>query len=107
MALMIVFMLLPAALSARTTRAWDYQQLLDGADLVVIATPTATKDTSERMILGDVAPDVHVIGVETEFDVQATLKGDKTAAKLVLHHYRFADERDMVALGAPFLAYFS
>lgn len=97
---------LPAILSARIMRTWSYQELLDGADLVVIAKPIVTKDTPEKAILPGITPDVHMIGVETEFEPQAILKGEKTVTKLVMHHYRFANEQEARNRGRPNFAYF-
>lgn len=66
-----------------------YQQMFDQADLVAIAEPISTNDTTERCLLPNIFPDIQVIGVETEFVVQTMLKGDKSATKkFVLHHYR-------------------
>lgn len=59
--------------------------MLDKADLVVVAKPTSTKDTSETTILAT----ANVVGIETEFSVRAVLKGSQDVEKLVLHHYRF------------------
>ena len=85
---------------------WTYQDMLDKSDLVVIAEPTATKQTAEAMILPGISPDIHVVGVETAFEVSATLKGSKETKTLLLHHYRFADPSESKLLGAPDLAVF-
>ena len=73
--------------NARAVRTWSYQELLDKADLVVIATATATKDTAEHIDLPGFTAQP-VIGVETRFEVSVVLKGDTTLKDLVLHHYR-------------------
>jgi len=73
--------------TARLLQPWSYQELLDKSDLVVIATPTATKETKERINLpGFVGQPV--IGVETQFAVSAVLKGGKVKNELTLHHYK-------------------
>ncbi|HWB08700.1 MAG TPA: hypothetical protein VG826_05735 [Pirellulales bacterium] len=72
---------------ARAVATWSYQKLFDESDIVVIATPTATSDTSEKSpgLDGFGQP---VVGVETKFTVSAVLKGDKKTEAFVLHHYR-------------------
>jgi hypothetical protein len=73
---------------ARITKLWTYQELHDQADIVVIAKHTATKDTTEQAVLPNIAPDVHVIGLSSDFDIEVVLKGDSSLKKLTLHHYR-------------------
>jgi hypothetical protein len=74
----------------------NYDQLTAEAEVVVIASPTAVRDTPERSELPYIAPAMKAMGVETTFEVVALLKGElrpKTAGKprsLVLHHYRLA-----------------
>jgi hypothetical protein len=64
------------------------EDLFKPADLVVIAVPVgASRDTPERSVLRGVTPNVHVVGVNTEFRVLFTFKGSKRA-RFVLHHYR-------------------
>ncbi len=72
---------------ARAVRLWTYQELLDKADFVVIAVPTAMGDCQERLqsLPGTRQP---VVGVETKFQVSAVLKGEKSTKEFVLHHYR-------------------
>jgi len=77
------------AQSRITNPTLTYQQMFDQADLVTIAQPISTNDIAERIVLPDIFPDIEVVGVETEFVVQMTLKGNKAAAeKFVLHHYK-------------------
>jgi hypothetical protein len=79
---------------ARPVAFRNYDQLTAEAELVVIATPTAVRETPERTNLPFLAPPLKAIGVETTFEVSALLKGelpDVPAGKprrLVLHHYR-------------------
>lgn len=75
---------------ARLTKLWTYQELYDQADLVVIAKHTATTNTTEQAVLPNIAPDVHVIGLSSDFDIEVVTKGDRSLKKLVLHHYRLA-----------------
>jgi len=76
--------------AARGVRIWPNQELLDKADLVVLATPTGNVDTQEHIDLPGFAGE-HVVGVETRFAVAAVLKGDHALKDLVLHHYRTDD----------------
>jgi hypothetical protein len=90
---------------ARFMRAWTYQELFHQADLVVIAKPVSTQDTDERTVLPQIAPDVHVIGQSTAFDISVVMKGDKSLKKFVLHHYRLANPKELLING-PSLASF-
>jgi hypothetical protein len=101
-----VLMLATACLAqARLMRSWTYQELFDQADLVVIAKPVATQDTSEQAVLPNIAPDVHVIGLSTDFDIAVVMKGDKSMKKFILHHYRLANSKELMDNG-PSLASF-
>jgi hypothetical protein len=68
--------------------------MFDKADLVVIARPTATKDTSEHSKL---LTDIPVIGVHTDFETRLVLKGSHDATSFTLHHYRLdrADDENI------------
>ena len=70
---------------------WSYQQMFDQADLVVIAKPISTKDTSENGKLVSVS-NFDVVGLSTEFETALVLKGDRMLKEFVLHHYRLRDE---------------
>ncbi len=102
-----VLLILAAALlaQARSVRSWSYQALYDQSDLVVIATPISTKATAERTTLPNLSPEIHVIGLSTEFDISLVLKGEKNAKKATLHHYRLADPKQVLGNG-PCLASF-
>ena len=90
---------------ARLMRTWSYQELYEQADLVAIATPTSTQDTTEKATLPNISPDVHVIGLSTEFEIRLVLKGDKGLKKMTLHHYRLPDPKQLMING-PNLASF-
>jgi hypothetical protein len=77
--------------SARLARGWTWEEMCDQADLVVIARPTATKDTSEHSKLLETIP---VIGVHTEFETRLVLKGSHALTSFTLHHYRFASIKE-------------
>ncbi len=82
----VVILLTATEGRARLTRAWTWQEMFDQADLVVIARPTASKDTSEHSKLLSHIP---VIGVHTEFETRLVLKGPRGVTSFTLHHYRF------------------
>ena len=90
---------------ARSMRTWTYQELYDQADLVVVAKPISTQNTSEKAVLPNISPDVHVVGLSTQFDISVVMKGDKNLRKCVLHHYRLANPKEMLDNG-PMLASF-
>jgi hypothetical protein len=102
-----VLLILATALlaQARLMKSWSYQELYDQSDLVVIAKPISTQDTTEKATLPNISPDVHVVGLSTEFDISLVMKGDKSAKKATLHHYRLADPKQLMING-PSLASF-
>jgi hypothetical protein len=79
---------------ARPVAIRTYDQLTAEAELVVIATPTAVRDTPERTDLPYITPGTRAIGVETTFEVAVVFKGELRPAAagkpqtLLLHHYR-------------------
>lgn len=100
------FLMLITALStqARLMQGWTNQQLFDKSDLVVIATPSANSDTQERIGLPGYTA-LQVIGIETGFTISATMKGDKTQQKIVLHHYRAVPDGGPVINGPNLLSF--
>lgn len=90
---------------ARTMRTWSYQELYDQADLVAIAKAISTQDITEEAVLPNIAPDVHVVGLSSEFDISVVMKGDRSIKKATLHHYRLDDPKQLVMNG-PNLATF-
>ncbi|MDZ4815676.1 MAG: hypothetical protein SGI71_05370 [Verrucomicrobiota bacterium] len=83
---------------------WSYQELYDQADLVVIAKPISTLETTEKVVLPDISPG-SVVGLSTEFDIRVVMKGDKSVKKVTLHHYKLADPQEWMRNG-PNLASF-
>jgi hypothetical protein len=81
----------PLLAQARMMHSWSYQQLYDRADLVAVARPVSTSDTTEKATLSDVTPEAPVVGLSTEFEIRLVMKGEKNLGKLVLHHYRLQD----------------
>lgn len=90
---------------ARLMNSWSYQELYDQSDLVVIAKPISTQDTAEKATLPNISPDVHVVGLSTEFDISLVMKGDRSTKKATLHHYQLADPKQLMING-PRLATF-
>ena len=84
---LVLILALPVIGGARLVRMCPDQELFDKSDLVVIATPVATKDTNEHGSHPNRATQA-IIGVETTFSVSAVLKGDPAIKRFVLHHYR-------------------
>jgi ankyrin repeat protein len=89
---------------ARLINVRSYEDLDKTSDVVVVARPVATKDTKEKTVLRGIAPDVQVVGVSTEFEILAGLKG-ANLKKLVVHHYRLAHPNERMG-NAPMLAVF-
>jgi hypothetical protein len=75
----------PGSVHARRLESWPYDQLLEKADLVVIATAVTGKDSGE--ISRDNLWKSKFVGVNTNFSVKAVLKG-KAGDKLTVFHYR-------------------
>ena len=65
----------------------SYRDMYEQADLVVIAKPLATRDTSE---VGKVPrlSTCDVVGLSTDFEALVVMKGNSALNTFVLHHYR-------------------
>ncbi len=100
-----IILAIPLAAFGRLMKNWSYQEMFDQADLVVVAKPVSTADTAERAILPNITPDVHVVGVETKFEIRLVMKGGKDIRTLTLHHYRLDDPKTAMMNG-PELAVF-
>ena len=101
----LTILTVPLLAQAREMTSWSYQELYDQADLVVIAKPISTQDASEKAVLPNISPDVHVVGLSTEFAISVVMKGDKRLKECVLHHYRLTNPKEMMING-PMLASF-
>jgi hypothetical protein len=86
------FALVGLSASARAVRPWSKEELMKAADLVVVATPMATKDLNEENSLGWErtigGAAIKFRGVETTFKVIDVLQGKPPGDQIVLHHYR-------------------
>jgi hypothetical protein len=89
----------------RPSRAWSFQELTDRVDLVVIAKPISTTNTTEHWVLPNTSPGVRVVGVNTEFEVLVALKGDKSLKTLVLHHCRLANPEEHLFNGPSLVSF--
>jgi len=102
---LLLFLAMPAIITARAVRAWSYQEMFDQADLVVIAKPTATKDTEEKGRVADFSRPYEVIAVATELEASVIMKGEKATTPFVLHHYGLAKPDGPVVNGPNFVAF--
>lgn len=82
-----------------------FRELYQKSDIIVVGKPVSTKDTAEQTVLHGISPDVHVLGLSSEFDVIFVLKGDSSLKDLVVHHYRLANPNLGIGSG-PELASF-
>jgi ankyrin repeat protein len=80
-----------------------YEELYNMSDVVVVAKPLATKDTDEKTTL---RTRIQIVGVSTEFQIIAGLKGAASLKQLTVHHYRFASPDDAPMVNCPNLAWF-
>ena len=102
------FLILAAATFAANARliySPDLRTIDKTVDIIAVAKPVATTDTDERTNLPHISPDVHVIGLSSEFEIIFVLKGDTNLTKLVVHHYRLANQNEQMG-NAPMLASF-
>jgi hypothetical protein len=102
--LLIVYVAICQPASARFMHYMSYKQMQKRADLVVIATPLETKEAGERGTMPG-GPDWDVVGLSTEFDVSAVLKGNEKLAKCVLHHYRQKNPNVLLKDGPSFVSF--
>lgn len=71
-------------------RGWSSKELIEKADLIVIATPIAkSQATGKSMILEGVKPDMEVIEMKTNFEIKGTLKGKLKVKNFTLTHYYY------------------
>ena len=102
------------AADAGLTVSYTFAQLMERADLVVVAIPLETRETSERTELPDIwtsLPDgakapIRVGGVETVFKCLLVFKGAcPPDSVLTLHHYRELEKRAVVMSGPILLTF--
>lgn len=77
------------AAGALIGRLWSFEERTAQADLVVIASVVATRDTGARASIVGVTPPFPVVEVRTEFAVRQVLKGAPGGDRIVLRHYRY------------------
>jgi hypothetical protein len=86
---------------ARLTEAISYKELFEKADLVAIAVPVSTVETTEHTSIGGFP----VTGITTQFQVQLVLKGDKEVSLFMLHHYTLANPNEPVVNGPDLVSF--
>lgn len=91
---------------ARLMNSRSFRKLDKRADIIVVAKPVSTKDIAEQIDLPHISPAVHVVGLSSEFEVSIVLKGDNSLKKLVVHHYRLTNPKELMIDG-PNLASFN
>jgi ankyrin repeat protein len=90
---------------ARAINPPDLRKIDQIVDIIAVAKPVSTTDTDEQINLPHISPDVHVIGLSSVFEVIFVLNGDTNLTKLVVHHYRLANQNQVMGDG-PTLASF-
>ena len=82
--------------NARLINSRSFRELDKRADIIVVAKPVSTKDIAEQIDLPHISPAVHVVGLSSEFEVSIVLKGDNSLKKLVVHHYRLTNPKELM-----------
>ena len=96
----------PVIAFGRIRPVWSYEQIHDKSDLVVIARPISSTPLEEKTTLPNIAPAIHVVGIQTRFEVRLVLKGYAKTKTICLHHYAFQNPSDAQLGGAPELVSF-
>jgi len=83
------FLVYPSAAPARLHKSWNYDQLLKGADLVVLAAAVRTEQADD-------APPNHswpreLVAQNTTLKVRGTLKGKAEGENIKVLHFKFGD----------------
>jgi hypothetical protein len=102
------------AAAAPAADTWSYDQLNDQADLVIIATPVSVKDLGENTFLPgiqEMGPDgkampIPAQGLESNFEIEAKLKGNWPLDRIVLYYLRETSPPAQSAPGGPMLVTF-
>jgi hypothetical protein len=87
---------------ARASRIWSHEELAKDADVIVIVSATGTQDTADK--LAGAGLQGQLVGVNTEFTVQAALKG-KVDGKLTVLHFRYPDPTPPIINGPNLVAF--
>jgi hypothetical protein len=88
---------------ARAIKVWTYQELFEGADLVVLARAVSDADAGYRVT--DKPLRNYLVGVLTTFEVEQVVKGGHEGKELVVFHYRMSKDAPPVENG-PLLVSF-
>jgi hypothetical protein len=106
--------------AARPVHILSYEEMTTQADLIVIATPVATRDTGEKTTfpgIQTIFPSVQTgtagysgpvsgISLETTFSLLAILKGNLKENTFILYHFRLANEATGAISNGPNLVIF-
>ena len=87
---LLIVALLASTAFGRLIPDWPYKRLFKEADLVVIATVDGSVDTTDRL---KTAWKVDLLGMNTTFTIQSTLKGKARNARITVLHYRTPEGR--------------
>ncbi len=85
---------------ARLVEDWSYERLFKESDLIVIAQPTKSENSTDR--LRDNPWKTEFLGVNTKFHVEHVLKGNFDVAELTLLHFK----TDALIVNGPSLVSF-
>ncbi len=100
LAILIASASAPTPAVGRLSYLWTFSELAEKADAIVVAEPISTTSTAEKTELSEnISPPVAVVGVETEFNVLAVLKGMVEKKEFVLHHYKLPPDVGVIING--------
>jgi len=90
-----VFAAFPSPAGAQVGYLWSYEELLQKADVVLIAECQGTSDTGRHRPHPELKPALPVLELQTVFRVSAVVKGVQAVAigaDVRVRHYRWDDE---------------
>jgi hypothetical protein len=88
---LVCLLVLQQDTSAQIGYAWEPDELQRMSELIVVATPVATRETGNHTELTELKPPLAVAELMTAFRVLAVLKGATSDSTLQLRHYRLDD----------------
>ena len=105
--LLAIWLLLniPLPTDARPVRIWNHDELVQRAELVVIATVRSTGD-EKGFDPNSIAPGtITFVPVDTVFDVQAVVKGQFSGKMLTIRHDRYSGNGLVIIDGPGFITF--
>ena len=98
--------LLPGLVESRPIREWTYEELMEKADMVVIAQAVSENTTTNtRPEFQKSWPDVSFVGLNTLFKVKLALKGEVNAGRLTVFHFRICEMPNGIRNGPMFVVF--